>query len=115
MALKGERMQILTMLEEGKITAQEAAKLLDSLEPRRGARTARRRMLRIRIVDGEGERATINLPLSLAKVALGLAARFDEKMSGVDVERIVAEIEEGAEGRLVEIVDRDRRIEVSVE
>ena len=116
MPVKEERMQILRMLEEGKITAAEAVKLLDSVEAAGDApRPASRRMIRVRVVDGERDRVNISLPLGLARVAFKLAGRLDKRVGEVDFEQILDEIEQGAEGRIVEIVEKDQRVEVYVD
>jgi hypothetical protein len=49
-----ERKQVLDMLAEGKITADEAERLLEKLEPSPQGRTVRARTIR-RVVGGEGE------------------------------------------------------------
>lgn len=114
--MKAERMQILKMLEDGKITADEAAKLLETVEPERsGPARQPKRSLRVRVHDGERERIDISLPMSLARFGLNIASRFDDKLGAVDIDQIVREIEEGSEGRIVEVIDGDQRVEVFIE
>lgn len=105
-----ERMRILKMLEDGKITADEAAKLLSAMEtagtksPGGGAR----KVLHVEI-HGEGEekpKVNVNVPLELIKVGLGLIpkeARSKMEEKGIDLEKLSGLIETGIEGKLVEV------------
>jgi len=76
-----ERLRVLNMLAEGKLTAAEAASLLDALggnkpaEP--GAPAPQPRYLRV-VVDGhdgqEGGRVNLRVPMSLIRAGVRLAA-----------------------------------------
>ena len=67
-----DRMRILKMLEEGKINAEEAAKLLEALGGRAETGPAgkgeRARWFRVRVTDTKTGRkkVNINIPLGLA-------------------------------------------------
>ncbi|NQT54435.1 hypothetical protein HQ576_20430 [bacterium] len=96
-----ERRRILDMLAEGKLTADEAEKLLAALgatgpalaEPVDAAPTPRRRTPRyLRVVvgqgaDGEGERVNIRVPLDLIRAGIKLQALIPsharEKVNGI--------------------------------
>jgi len=105
-----ERMRILKMLEDGKITADEAAKLLSAVEtagtklPGGGGR----KVLHVEI-HGEGEekpKVNVNVPLELIKVGLGLIpkeARSKMEEKGIDLEKLTELIQTGIEGKLVEV------------
>ena len=84
MATSDERVKILKMVEEGKITAAEGAKLLAALSESR--QTARKpslkgaggsaSWLRVRVTDmitGK-TKATVNLPLGLVDAGLNIAS-----------------------------------------
>jgi len=115
--MKSEREQILKMLEEGKITAEEAMKLLDTIEPAHAAPSPSRKpkFIRVNITSGDGEKVNVNLPIGLAKMALKVASNFEPKVKDLDIDAIVEEVEAGAGGRLVEIVDGDSKVEVYVD
>lgn len=122
-----EKMQILRMLEEGKVSAEEAAKLLEAVEPPGERRPfvpeggARNRFLRVLITEGNQTKVNVNLPLSLARVALNFVPKDLLKDKGVaelvDLDEIVRMLEEGFEGKIVDIEDgdSDTRVEVRVE
>lgn len=114
--MRGEREQILKMLEEGKITAEEAMKLLDTLEPAAHAAPNRRsKFIRVNITSSDGEKVIVNLPISLARMALRVAGNFEPKVKELDLDAIIEEVEAGAGGRLVEINDGDSKVEVYVD
>lgn len=118
--MSDERLQILRMLEEGKITSDEAVKLLDTVEDDRPQQRPRKnRFVKVRISGSDGEKVNVNLPIGLAKVALRIADNFggklDERFDNLDLESIIDEIEEGVEGKLVEVESGDERVEIFVE
>jgi hypothetical protein len=118
-----ERARILQMISEGKITAQEGAKLLNALRgssapsPEPAAGTAR--WFRVRVTDMATGRTkvNVNLPLSLVKAGLKMGARFAPDMEDLDWEELAIAIQEGAAGKIVEVEDEEdgERVEVYVE
>ncbi len=120
-----ERMKILKMLEEGKIKAGEAARLLEAVaegaaEPTAGAARGRGKTLHIRVFRGGSERpnVNVNVPLSLAKWALKFVpehakARVGEKE--VDLDELGTLLDEGV-GELVTVEDEDKneRVVISI-
>ena len=105
MALSEERQQVLHMVEQGTITADEGARLINALggeeheaaveqhpqAPAEAAATADDVQLRIALASGDGQVVTLILPLQLARFALPLfdlphAALLGEH--GIDVNRI---------------------------
>jgi hypothetical protein len=126
MASVEERMQILRMIEEGKITAIEGAELLRALdkqegkadaEPLRGA--TKPRWFRVRITDLNTGRnkVNVNIPMGLVNVGVKMGARFAPDMEGVDYETIMEAIRSGQQGKVIDITDDDdgERVEIFVE
>lgn len=126
MAKTEERMQILRMIEEGKITATEGAELLRALEkkesgpdaePLRGA--SRPRWFRVRITDLSTGRnkVNVNIPMGLVNVGMKMGARFAPEMEGVDYEDLMEAIRSGQQGKVIDITDNDdgERVEIFVE
>jgi hypothetical protein len=83
--MDAERKQILEMLAQGKITAEDAERLLDKLAASRstdplsdeGAGDDRRKKLkffRVFVDCKDGEKVNIRVPLSLIKTGIALAA-----------------------------------------
>jgi hypothetical protein len=125
MSLKEERMQILKMIEDGQITAAEGARLLAALEePEKkraagAAATSGARWLRVRVTDVSSGRVkvNVNIPLSLATVAMKLGARFAPEVEGVDMTEVMAAIQSGSAGRILEAEDAEdgERVEIFIE
>lgn len=119
-----ERLQILRMVEQGKISADEAAKLLEALGGDKSADDAPRlrrsnRVIRIRVVEGERTKVNVNFPLELARVALSFIPKetLRAKIGGeaLDVDEIIRLLEEGLEGKVVDVDDGETKVEVVVE
>lgn len=119
-----ERLQILRMVAEGKVSAEEGAKLLDALGPApREARAAGSkpgspsRWLRIRVSSGE-ERVNVNVPLKLLDAVKGLLPGGGITIGGtmIDLDEILDLVREGMEGKLVEVKGSDgEEVEIYVE
>ena len=121
-----ERMQILKMLEEHKITAEEAAGLLSALEaptrPVGGIQPSSgpNRWLRIRVTDMATGRAkvNVNVPLGVLTAVGKLGARFGlQKVAdreGIDLSELIESIRAGAEGKLVDVTSEDEREHVEI-
>jgi len=78
-----ERLRILKMVEEKKISAEEAAKLLEALEstPEKAA-NGRAHWLKVRVFDkgSEKPRVRVTVPISLLKIAGKLGGKFHMMM-----------------------------------
>ena len=120
--MSSERMQILKMLEQGQVSAQEAGELLAALEkpgakPRPEAMRGRR--LRVQVIELSSGKSRVNVtvPLSMVDVALRMGARFVPKTSELDPQRILQAIHSGDKGLIIEYEDResDERVEVYID
>jgi hypothetical protein len=120
-----ERTRILQMVSENKIDAEQGIQLLSALKNRDEAEpptpplTGTAKWLRIRVTNLETGRAkvNVNLPFSLVKAGLKLGSKFSPEMSDVDWQEIVAAIDEGALGKLVDVEDLEggEKVEIYVE
>jgi hypothetical protein len=119
-----ERARILQMISEGKITAEDGAKLLNALRSsgssgELSAQGGKARWFRVRVTDVETGRVkvNVNLPLSLVNVATKMGARFSPEMQDFDWDELMVAIKEGASGKLVEVEDDagGERVEVFVD
>jgi hypothetical protein len=124
MASSEERLKILKMIDEGKITAEEGARLLatlsESRKPQRKAslRSASggARWLRIRVTDTSTGRskATVNVPLGLVDAGLNIASKYAPDIA---FDELVEAINEGAEGKIIDVFDDedDEHVEIFIE
>lgn len=116
-----ERKRILQMLAEGKISADEADELLTTLGGEKDKPIARKeaKFLRIRIWEDGSDKVNVNIPLSLAKVAMKFIPNEAKKQlseKDISLEDIIREIQYGAPaGKIVEVEDEESRIEVFIE
>lgn len=111
-----ERMKVLKMLQEGKISAEEAASLLESLdqgeEPVKGEvmpKNLNGRWFRVRVTDKKNDKTKVNvrLPLNLIGVGLRLGKKYSPEMSDLDVEEIFQAIQNGEMGQIVDVDDEE--------
>jgi hypothetical protein len=124
MATGDERLKILKMIDEGKISAEEGAKLLAALsESRRPTRSTSTRntasgarWLRVRVTDtiSGKAKATVNLPLRLVDAGLNIAAQY---APGVAFDELLNAIDTGVEGKIIDVVDEEdgEHIEIYIE
>jgi hypothetical protein len=123
MATAEERLKILKMIDEGKISAEEGAKLLaalsESRKPDRRAAVrgnAGTRWLRVRVTDTfTGKtKATVNLPMRLVDAGLNIASQY---APDVAFDELIEAINAGAEGKIIDVIDEEdgEHVEIFIE
>lgn len=129
MTTSDERLRILKMVEQGKISAEDGSRLLEALsaaDRRRsqagataGQAAGSARWLRVRVTDARTGRNKVNvtIPMGLVDVGLKMGARFAPEMEGFDLTQLAEMIKSGATGKLVEVQDREdgELVEIFVE
>lgn len=126
MATTEERMKILKMVEDGKISAEEGARLLAALsQGRKTASTGMQigtgsaRWLRIRITDTHSGRSktSVQIPLTVVEAGLKIGARFAPEVEGVDMSNIIDALRAGITGKIIDVIDEegDEHVEIFVE
>ncbi len=121
-----EKKQILEMLTSGKITQDQAMELLNALdgseEETIKTPSGKKKFLRIRVDDKKGgDKVNINIPIGLVKIGLKLASKYGDDddlkaLEKVDMEEVLQMIEEGVEGKLVEVdTNEGEKVEIYVE
>ncbi len=127
MASAEERMKILKMIEEGKLSAEDGAKLLAALsDGRRGqasASSARAagtgRWLRIRVTDIATGRskASVQIPLGLIDAGMKIGAHFAPEVEGVDMSNVMDAVRSGMTGKIIDVTDDEdgEHVEIYVE
>lgn len=118
-AMTTERRQVLDMLAQGKISAEEADRLLDKLgaaKPAEGpaAGGAAPKFLRVTVDSHDGDKVNVRVPLALVRTGIKLSAMMPkeagEKLqaSGVDLSHL-----SGLKGD--ELVEALRELQVDVD
>ena len=128
MATTEERMKILRMIEEGKLTAEEGAKLLSALSENRARVTSSTslsrgpgaaRWLRVKVTDMATGRskATVQIPIGLLEAGMKIGAHFAPEVEGVDMSEIMEALRSGTTGKIVDVMDDEdgEHVEIYVE
>ncbi len=138
MATSEERMKILQMVQEGKITPEDAAQLLEAISQGSAAAAQTRRagmpvetaegstglgrkprFLRVRVTDTDTGRPRVNvrLPISMVSVGLKMGSKFAPQVEGLDAEQLMQVIESGELGQIVDVTDEEdgEHVEVFLE
>ncbi|HEY72014.1 MAG: hypothetical protein DRJ03_10510 [Chloroflexi bacterium] len=120
-----ERLKILQMLEEGKISAEEATTLLRALDggqrPGSGTPgpTGENRYLRIHVSDVNSGKSKVNvtIPIGLVSAGLRIAERFAPEFDGLDTQELEELLASGMTGKMIEVVDEEDNelVEIYVE
>ena len=129
--MQEERMRILQMLKEGKITVDESLKLLEALEPEAAgepepAVQTRAKWLRIRITERgkDKPKVMVTLPVGLVDWALRTGSKFaslggaDLGEMGIDLNQLrAALVYGGMKGKIIDVMDDEegQRVEIELE
>lgn len=131
-----DRLRILKMLEEGKITSEEASKLLSAIEGNKAvdeklATTEKDddkdffnitktnsgvKMLYIRIISADGEKVKVTLPVEIVKLmtSLGTTNIAQLEKHNINFDLILESIEKDIVGPIVQ-VDTDEGDKILIE
>jgi len=132
-----ERMRILKMIQDGKISAEEGARLIEALETSdKGGRgtppmppeapfppppfgKGGNRWFRVRITDTNSGKTRVNvrLPISLVNAGLKMGAKFSPQVEGLDLSTLTEYINSGDTGQIVDVFDDEdgEHVEVFIE
>lgn len=126
MALSEERRKVLQMVEEGKLSPEDGARLLSALgqadesqedtapatAPGAGMNGRHFRVSVTNMTTGK-QKVTVNIPLGLVEFGL----RFVPENDKFDPETLRQAIRDGLTGRIVEVLDDDKgdRVEIFIE
>ncbi len=128
--MNSNRSDILAQLASGQISADQAAEQLREPStppepqpapqlptPEKPASSAR--WLRVRVSDlvSGRQRVSVNLPLSWLPIGLRLGARFSPEVAALDPNELLAALQSGISGPLVDVEDLDdgQRVQIFVE
>ncbi len=122
MATSEERLEILKMIQEGKINADQGMQLLEALgqSGKAAAQTFRTdplpnlaqspraaRWFRLRVTDTDTGRVRVNIrmPINVVTTGIKLGARFSPEVEGLDISQLMDAIRAGETGQIVDVVD----------
>ena len=121
-----EKMKILKMLEDKKISAEDAAKLIESLDSSEGKEdiepVKRGKTLRIRVYENDSDKPKVNLnvPLGWSKLIMPFIGakvkdKLKEKGIDVDIDKIKESLNDGYEGRIIDVDDGGDKVEIYID
>lgn len=121
-----ERLRILTMIQEGRITAEEGMQLLETLkvgdsqsDAGPGLAPKSPRWMRVRVTElSTGKpRVNIRLPVGVINAGMKMGARFSTSLEGMDMTELMQHIESGELGQIVDVTDEEdgEHVEVFLE
>lgn len=129
-----EKLKILQMLEHGKISSEEAHKLLEALDSKSIEGNIKGRWLKVKVLENGAQKVNVRIPLKLIKILakaggklnINLPSEARERLAekGIaldnikDIEKlneIIAELEREAPFELVNVDDGDKKVYVVIE
>ncbi|NPV75602.1 MAG: hypothetical protein HPY59_04425 [Anaerolineae bacterium] len=121
MAISLERLRVLKLIQEGKITAEEGVELLELLDLQAsgqaekgkpetaasggGGRGARWLCVRVTDTNSGKTRVNVRMPISVVKTGLKMGARFSPEVEGLDTNQLMDFIRSGETGKIVDLYD----------
>jgi hypothetical protein len=121
--------QVLRLVSEGRLTAEEAAPILDALDATRvtdpadaatpdagssrqnGRSSVTANSLRVQVFDGGRSVVNLRIPLALGRAALGRVPGLSDETS----ERIREAIDAGISGPILDVDDDGDGVRISIE
>ena len=119
--MSDEKDRVLKLLEEKRITAEEAARLLDAIKGSTGG-DRRNRFLKVRVYDRDSDRSKVNVTLPIGLVKWGMnfipnEAKAKIEEHEIDMKLITEALEKGITGKIVDVEEDEKgqRVEVWLE
>jgi len=127
--MKEEIKKVLEMLEEKKITREEAEELLAALKETKEKEeitplsTKKKRFLKIRVTKGEKPKVNVTIPFSLVNWGLNLASKLGKDSVNIEGKEIPIDMDELNKamndpeftGKIVDVVEEEKGEHVEIE
>ena len=126
--MKEEIKKVLEMLEEKKITSEEAAELLEALRESKKTEedippAKRKRFLKIHVTKGDKPQVNVTLPFGLINWGLNIASKMGKKTVDIGGEEIPIDMDELNKamndpefiGKIVDVVDEEKGEHVEID
>jgi hypothetical protein len=132
MANAEERMRILKLVQDGKISPQDGVRLIESLAERPEASAPAPnstpkpekpgnagRFFHVRVTDTRSGKTRVNvrLPVNLLHAGIQMGAQFNAGVKGLDSQAIIEAINSGETGKIVDVFhsEGEEHVEVFIE
>jgi len=126
--MKEEIKKILEMLEEKKITSEEAAELLETLRESKKVEESippakRKRFLKIHVTKGDKPQVNVTLPFGLINWGLNMASKMGKNTVDIGGEEIPIDMEELSKamndpeftGKIIDVDDEEEGKHIEIE
>jgi len=117
--------RILKMVEDGKISADKAAELIDAIKGKEteteqdNQGCCREKMFKVNVLSGKGDKVKVRLPVKFVKSSLKAFGKMPVNVKGceeIDMKVITDAIENDTEGEIVKIKGCDGDdVEIKIE
>ena len=117
MATTEERVKILKLVQDGKISADQGVQLLEALQDplknKAEGSTGQPKVIqvarwfRVSVTDTDTGKVRVNvrLPVNLITAGVKMGARFSPEVEGLDMDQLMTLIKAGEIGKIVDVVD----------
>ena len=113
--MNDEKLKILQMIADGKISPEEGADLLKAVQEPKPGGSARWLVIRVHEPDTGKVHVNIKLPVSLAGKMLKFVNRFTDD-ADIDLEEVYTAISAGEPGKVIDVDTEDgTRVEIWLE
>jgi len=123
--MEEDRMMILKMLQEGKIDADQAAKLLEALDAGKSVDKKEEKeekagkWFRVRVTDATTgmQKTNIRIPIGLVNAGFRIGAQFSPEFAQIDSDDLMNLIRSGKTGLILDVFDdeEDEHVEILIE
>ncbi len=123
-----ERMKVLKMVQDGRITADEASELLKSLEASAGGGRpgaaggtvqGTPRFFRVVVTDTDTGKVRVNIrmPIGMLNAGIKMGMKFAPEIDGLDPATLASLVSSGEIGQILDVYDDDdgEHVEVFIE
>ncbi|MCK4233380.1 hypothetical protein KAU34_07610 [candidate division WOR-3 bacterium] len=129
-----EKLKILKMLEDGKISSEQANKLLEAIENKSNNIESKAKWLKVKVIEDGCQKVNIKIPLKVIRIAAKIGGKLNinlpeeakEKLAekGINLEKIddveklneiLEEIEKEAPFELVNVDEGTKKVFVYIE
>jgi len=124
MVTSEERIKILDMIQEGKLSVDDGARLLTALDdsPNRRRSVTRpnpNQFFRVRVTDPDTGKTKVSasLPMTLIDAGLNIASNFTVDVNGISMDEIREAINSGQTGKILDVISSEDgdHVEVFIE
>ncbi len=127
--MKEEIKKVLEMLEEKKVTSEEATELLEALKKTKEEEettplsTKKKRFLKIRVTKGDKPQVNVTIPFSLVNWGLNLASKLGKNTVNIEGKEIPIDMDELNKamndpeftGKIVDVMEEEKGEHVEIE